>query len=319
MPLVSIYSRNGQNACCANSVLRVNHDKLICREPCERILSCNHRCQRVCGENCVCSCANFTGAYAHDEFPSGDARNGIDYDPTRVAPFITADERRAGAAVGSRGGHEDLEQYGRGRGYRRGIGYDGPGRGGASRNVEESDFVRPGDGQIHRWTVFDAHQDDKQKLREAQEQSKSVDALVPMLNGTTLAIHDTFRSVTLDKHGRRNIGGEVESREISTPSPKKGSSDLLSFEDDVEMAALTTRTVSPTTLLPNPTAFGFLPYPQPRQQPQSSARAPTSAPVTTSREVEGAEWESGSQADTASVLDGDANGYGKEGDDLISL
>ncbi|KAI1778728.1 P-loop containing nucleoside triphosphate hydrolase protein [Hypoxylon cercidicola] len=296
---------------CGRQCHWVTHDKLICREPCERILPCNHRCQQVCGEKCVCTCASFTGAYAHDEFPSDDATlgTGIDYDSTRVAPFITAEQRRAVAAVGGRDSRQDIGRGDRGRGYRRGFGYDGGSRGDARQNVDESDFVRPGDYHSYRWAVFDAHQDDKRKLREVQEQTQLVQASVPLLNGTTQAIRDTFRSVTLNEHGRRNIGEEVESREITTPSPKEDK-DLLSFDDSAEMAALTTCPVSVAAMSPYPAGFNFSPH----QQPQPSPQVPLTAPVTVSRQVEGAEWELASLADTAS-----ADGDDKEVGDLISF
>ncbi|XXH02140.1 hypothetical protein Hte_008508 [Hypoxylon texense] len=290
---------------CGRQCHWVSHDRLICREPCERILSCTHRCQRFCGEDCVCDCAIFTGAYAHDEFPVNDATlgTGIDYDSTRVAPFIAADQRHEGAARRNGVGREDVGRRGRGRDYRRGIGYDGANRGLASRRIEESDLVRSSDGQSYRWAMFNARQDDKQK------QAKSAEALAPLLNGTTLAIHDTFRSITLDEHGKRNIGEEVESREITTPSPKEDG-DLLSFEDAVEITTQATSPVSPAGLSPNPTGLGLSPFKQRRQQPRSFTRALRSARIFGSYEEEGAEWESGSQDDVASV---------KGCDDLISL
>ncbi|KAI1765658.1 P-loop containing nucleoside triphosphate hydrolase protein [Hypoxylon sp. FL1150] len=285
---------------CGRQCHWVKHEKLICREACERILPCSHRCQRVCGEKCVCSCAAFTGAYAHDV--------PISYNQNRIAPFITAEQRRAGAAEGDRNDGEYPIQIIRDRDHKQGFGYGGDiYNNGVRKNGDDSGFVRPGDGQGYRWAMFDAHQHDKQRLQETQE-----------LTGDFKAMHDMFRSVTIDQHGRRNIGDEVESREIMTALPKEhhddDDDDLLSFEDPVEQAVLHMR--SSPSLVDSDSSSDQQQRQlqlQPELSPQCLMR---NGSMTASRELEGEEWESESVGDTSADLEG---GDGKEGNDLISL
>ncbi|KAI0101061.1 P-loop containing nucleoside triphosphate hydrolase protein [Daldinia grandis] len=191
---------------CGRQCHWATHDKLICQEPCERVLSCGHRCQRFCGDGCLCSCTDFAGAYPPDEFlPENGTLNvdesGVDYDKSRVAPFISLDQRRASGLLGGRG---NLRASRRPPGYRQGVGYG--------------------------WAGFDAQIDDEKISREVQVGSSDP------LTGT--AIEDTFRPVTLDNRGVRNVGKSVLAR--TSPSPEKDSNGVIAFKDDVEAVVIGT-------------------------------------------------------------------------------
>ncbi|KAI0105353.1 P-loop containing nucleoside triphosphate hydrolase protein [Hypoxylon sp. NC0597] len=225
----------------------VTHDKLICREPCERMLSCGHRCQQFCGENCTCSCAGFTGAYSHDEFVSADATRrqngfGVEHDTSHAAPFITQDQRHTGHIADGRGSRRGLGRSNRGaQGSRSGFGYNS----GSSR-IHTQSLGRPtssvhlDEERSHAWVTFDARLDDEHRRREAWEQTDLMEELNNHSDGTAMAIHDTFRPVTLNDNGMRNVGDSITAR--ATPSPEKD--DLLIFDDAVETVALAVHPLS---------------------------------------------------------------------------
>ncbi|KAI0839357.1 hypothetical protein F5Y06DRAFT_303102 [Hypoxylon sp. FL0890] len=327
----------------------ITHDKLLCREPCERTLPCGHRCQQFCGENCACSCADFTGAYSNDEFINGntalpEGKFGVEYDTSHVVPFITHDQRRMGRTAGGRGNRRGLDRGTQAfRGVRSGVGYNS----GTSRvpdhGLSGPNSMRPGDGQSHGWATFNARQDDEQRRRQAQEQADSMGASNPRSNGTEGAIQDTFRPVTLNDYGMRNVGDSITAR--ATPSPEK-EDDLLSFNDSVEpvtlpmrppslgsdsinsdgpaeiisgsegVSAISSPTRSRQGALDNPSAFqdGRTPLLtslahtrltgiHPVQQSQSCARLPIQGHGSAVRQADKPEWELASLADTASVAD----------------
>ena len=56
----------------------MSHESLVCQKPCEHLLRCGHRCQQICGKDCVCNCPAFTGAYPDDEFKTTAVRIGVD-------------------------------------------------------------------------------------------------------------------------------------------------------------------------------------------------------------------------------------------------
>ncbi|OTA58964.1 hypothetical protein K449DRAFT_467149 [Hypoxylon sp. EC38] len=219
----------------------ITHDKLICREPCERMLSCGHRCQQFCGENCTCSCVGFTGAYSHDEFVDTDATLrqtgfGVEYDTTRAAPFITQDQRHMGRTVGGRGSRRGLGQSNRGaQGFRSGFGHNSGSSRIHAQSIGRPGSVHPREEQSHAWVTFDARLDDEQRRRETWEQADLMEAPNNHSDSATIAIHDTFRPVTLTDNGMRSVGDSITA--MATPSPEKDD-DLLIFDDDVETVAL---------------------------------------------------------------------------------
>ncbi|KAI2615306.1 P-loop containing nucleoside triphosphate hydrolase protein [Hypoxylon sp. NC1633] len=207
---------------CGRQCHWVSHEKLICREPCEKILACGHRCQHVCGENCLCSCAGFTGAYAHDEFLDEEAtlkdeevRAG--YDQARVATPTTQDQRRMGAPTGSRGDGRGSTRGGRHpRGSRRGLVQNGAGHRTLNRNLIST-------AAGYQWANFDADMEDEQKRREIREAYASNTFDDPM------AVDDTFRAVTLNDRGSREMGERLTVEKSAMPSTGKDG-DLLTFD-----------------------------------------------------------------------------------------
>ncbi|KAI1372519.1 P-loop containing nucleoside triphosphate hydrolase protein [Hypoxylon crocopeplum] len=316
----------------------VTHDKLICRAPCERTLKCGHRCQQVCGEDCLCTCAGFTGAYSHDEFMVEDATLNdeeldVSYDQSRVAPFITQDQRRMGPMVGGRSGRRGFGRGGRHpRGSRYGLGYNNTSYNAPSRDVSGTSFAHARNGQSYHWTTFDARLDDEQRRKEVRMASNSP------TNDAATGIQDTFHPVTLNGRGTRNVGEGVTT--ITTPSPEKHD-DLLSFHDTVETTVLamsslalgrntmvagdladTVNEVVDENRIISPTQRdrGVLSHSRvlrhsiaTRDDPSSyfgqvdfasrqHARAPTSALAPTVRQADKPEWELTSLADTASIV-----------------
>ncbi|KAI0173012.1 P-loop containing nucleoside triphosphate hydrolase protein [Hypoxylon sp. FL1284] len=300
---------------CGRQCHWVNHEKLICREPCERILRCGHRCQQVCGETCVCNCDAFTGAYAHDEFTPADAKpvSEIRYDQTRVAPFITADQRRAGAEDQRRAGAEDQQRAGVADQRRAGaadqqragaaVGGRGRGKGGRAKRDRGSrrgvgyGAVGGGDPGALKWATFNAEADDM-KIQEAIVQANLAAASSAGPNGHTTTIRDTFRPVILDEHGKRSLG-KAETREIKSTAPEKPKADLLDSYDPAEKEALET----------HPTCLKATPPPQ--RLPQAEVVVPVI--VTLSHQLDGAEWEAASVASDGTKADRKKTG------DLINL
>ncbi|KAI1407907.1 hypothetical protein F5Y13DRAFT_205592 [Hypoxylon sp. FL1857] len=336
---------------CGRQCHWITHDKLICREPCERTLPCGHRCQQFCGETCACNCAEFTGAYPHDEFIDDDATLqedgfGVEYDTSRVAPFITQDQRRMGRAAGGRGNRRGPGRNNRGaRGLRSGVGYDSGNSRIPTQSQSAPNSARPSDGQSHGWITFNARLDDEQRRREVQRQADLMGSSNPFSNGTEMAIQDTFRPVTLNDDGMRNVGDSITAK--ATPSPEK-EGDLLSFNDDVETVALAMHPLSLDTgpidsgglvnagsesgggsIINTPTKrgrgvfsnTGALQHSKTSptmlsrhagkselgldQQSRPRARFPIPAHASEVRQADKPEWELASLADTASVADAD--------------
>ncbi|KAI8956483.1 P-loop containing nucleoside triphosphate hydrolase protein [Daldinia sp. FL1419] len=201
----------------------VTHDKLICRQPCERILLCGHRCQRVCGDDCLCTCADFTSAYPREEFLLGnaDVESSIDYDRSRIAPFISQDQRRMNAESSGRSNLKGLSRSDRySRGFRPGLGYNGVSM--RAHNAGNSDRLGRG------WSKFDPQIDDEKTSKEVAGNSG--------LPGRT-AIQDTFRPVTLDDHGMRSVGKGVIARTSLSPNNKD---EFHTFSDGTKMAITNT-------------------------------------------------------------------------------
>ncbi|KAI0890826.1 P-loop containing nucleoside triphosphate hydrolase protein [Annulohypoxylon nitens] len=331
-----------------------NHNKLICRQPCERPLACGHRCEQVCGESCLCSCSEFTGAYSHDEFLNDSSTNqgemqDVEYDKSQKAPFITQDQRRMGAAAGAKNSRKGLGRQS--RDSRPGLGYSGDSRV-PGKSLGGTSSVRPGNGHNTSWTAFDARLDDGQRLG-AQKQAGQPETSRSLSNGAGMSIQETYRPVTLNDHGLRNVGERI----IAEPTTSVQGNDLLSFDDDIQTLALTTRTL---TLGNNPTdrtgdgiiahnttqssqharehwdgmqssdtnhtgssqaRFRLFTSPQRSGSPRQFSASGFSP---TGREAEQPEWELASLADTGSVVDedgGDEDGLARhdneEQDDLI--
>lgn len=212
--------------------------------------------------------------------------------------------------------------------------------------------VRPGNGHNTSWTAFDARLDDGQRLGD-QKQAGQPETSRSLSIGAGMSIQETYRPVTLNDHGLRNVGERI----IAEPTTSVQGNDLLSFDDDVQTLALTTRTL---TLGNNPTdrtgdgiiahnttqssqharehwdgmqssdtnhtgssqaRFRFFTSPQRSGSPRQFSASGFSP---TGREAEQPEWELASLADTGSVVDedgGDEDGLARhdneEQDDLI--
>ncbi|KAI1391754.1 P-loop containing nucleoside triphosphate hydrolase protein [Hypoxylon trugodes] len=222
----------------------ISHDRLICREPCERPIPCGHRCQQVCGEKCECNCPDFRGAYPHDEFQDEETALGSDeitlnYDQNRVAPFVDRTRYRGDSAMSSRGGRRGSGRLP--RNYRPGFGYgDGVTRE-PTQSSTGSNFVYSGNGLSYAWATFNARLDDAQKLMDAQAQAAPMKSPGQVRSRTALEIQDTFRPVTLD-HGMRNIGQSSTSKAVSPP--KEDDNLNLADKTDIGKVALATRSLA---------------------------------------------------------------------------
>ncbi|KAI8949809.1 hypothetical protein F4801DRAFT_602994 [Xylaria longipes] len=211
----------------------VQHSRLICLQACERVLSCGHPCEMYCGENCQCRCDDFTGAYANDEAWDDDtvrngANDGSSAPRCATAPFTGSDGRI---------GQLRSDFYGpRGRrgGFARG-----------SRSTHTSDQVRAQGYPVRsnmlgrEWALFDAQQHDAQRRQEYRQSAGpgSSNPVCPSAyNGQDPRnminpIRETFRQVTLNPRGMRNVKEGVVSEKSRTPTPEKLTGDLLSFRD----------------------------------------------------------------------------------------
>ncbi|OTA99610.1 hypothetical protein M426DRAFT_269053 [Hypoxylon sp. CI-4A] len=303
----------------------LSHDKLICRKPCERKLPCGHPCQQVCGENCVCTCAEFTGAYSHDDFPDASTHQSdvaVEYNKSRVAPFISSDQRRAGAAVRGRGNQRPLD-----RDFRPGLGYingDSP-----TRN-----------DQIQTWANFNFQLDDKQKSEEARDRMEMIESQRRLIGGPS-GIQDTFHPVTLDNEGGRNVGVGITTKTILSPDKDE---DLLSFDfgpDEIaepqsEAKVANARSASAkmgepgishldgNALLHRGQANMIFPL-----QSEQHRRGLGHSQASTGREANEPEWDATSAADVNSAINGEhlvSNGNARQEainddaeDDLITL
>ncbi|KAJ8126517.1 hypothetical protein O1611_g7120 [Lasiodiplodia mahajangana] len=207
----------------------VRHDRLICMKPCERVLSCGHRCQKICGDGCQCTCAAFTGAYPNDEAWDDEAvvsglRQVSTIPISSGAPFIGNDGR-----------------IGRLRGSR----YQLRDRRSGQVGARDSSVRSSTSGQA--WINFDARQHDIQR-QEEHRQSIEVGSPNPLRQNalsTVNRIRETFRPVTLNTRGMRNVEegiisetsgtllhAKVESPgNHNTPRRVQRTGDLLKFDD----------------------------------------------------------------------------------------
>ncbi|KAJ2984434.1 hypothetical protein NUW58_g6060 [Xylaria curta] len=199
----------------------VQHDRLICLRPCERVLNCGHPCEMHCGEDCRCHCDEFTGAYPSDERWDDDTmgvRSSQDSYILRAyaAPFIGSDGR-----------------IGRLRGGRHGS----RGRKAQGSSIESN--------MPSQWVNFDAQQHDA-KWRQEYQRSRGLGSSNPLYpsaggggqNALSLInpIRETFRQVTLNPRGRRNIGEGVVSETSGTPSPDITDNESLGNRDTTKQA-----------------------------------------------------------------------------------
>ncbi|KAK5626739.1 hypothetical protein RRF57_002454 [Xylaria bambusicola] len=199
----------------------IEHDRLVCMKPCEKVLRCGHGCGLHCGAKCQCSCDAFTGAYPNDEAWDDDIALGepgqsamVSREPT--VPFIGKDGR-IGRIRGTRNGPRS----------RRG----GSALGGRSNRTIEprGSLVRPHIPLSQNWANFNAPQHDEERRKENRRSAglASSNPLHPSLFGDQAApdmispIQETFRQVTLNSHGKRNVQKGVVSDESETPSPEK--------------------------------------------------------------------------------------------------
>ncbi|KAI0487711.1 P-loop containing nucleoside triphosphate hydrolase protein [Xylaria cf. heliscus] len=225
----------------------VQHSRLICLKACERVLSCGHRCEMYCGEGCHCQCAAFTGAYPNDEaWDDNMDRNRADEcssTPRCVAAPFTGSDGRIGRIRS--------DYYGP-RGRRSGFTRSGKSAH-VSNQVGTQGYPVRSNMLGRKWAVFDARQHDAQ---QRQEYRQSSDPICPsphddqdplsMIN----PIRETFRQVTLNPSGFRNVKEGVISENSRTPSPEKiengtlennnasdqtqRTGDLVSFRDVVQ-------------------------------------------------------------------------------------
>ncbi|KAI0449357.1 P-loop containing nucleoside triphosphate hydrolase protein [Xylaria acuta] len=230
----------------------IQHSRLICLQACERILNCGHRCEMYCGENCQCHCPAFTGAYPNDAAWDDDVvRNGTDEGSPAprcaAVPFIGSDGRI---------GQLRSDCYGP-RGRRGGF---ARGRRSAytSNQVETRGYPVRSNKLGREWALFDARQHDAQRRQEYRQSAGLGPSNPPypsayndqdplnMIN----SIRETYRQVTLNPRGMRNVKEGVVSEKSRTPTPERvetGSlgndnapdrtqltGDLLSFRDAVQ-------------------------------------------------------------------------------------
>ncbi|KAI1127248.1 P-loop containing nucleoside triphosphate hydrolase protein [Nemania abortiva] len=198
----------------------VQHDRLICLKPCERVLNCGHLCQKICGEDCDCNCAAFTGAYPGDEVWDDEiVLDRPDHSSTIPgvfnAPFVGNDGRLGRL----RENRHDLR-------VRRG----GFARGNRLVEASRQAWVRgslvESNALSQAWTNFDARQHDALRRQENQQSAdaRSLNPLRPSPCGdqntfpTINSIQETFRQVTLSTHGRRNVEEGIVSEASGTPS-----------------------------------------------------------------------------------------------------
>lgn len=185
------------------------------------MLSCGHGCALHCGVKCQCPCDAFTGAYPNDEAWDddgvlGEFNQGTTVGCTPTVPFIGSDGR-VGRIRGSRNRPRN----------RRGGSTLGEG---STRITEPQGHpVRPYIPLGRNWAKFDAQQYDEQRRRE-RLQSTALAASNPLHTSPysdcagpemISSIQETFRQVTLNPHGKRNVQKRAASDESGTPSPEK--------------------------------------------------------------------------------------------------
>ncbi|KAI1419193.1 P-loop containing nucleoside triphosphate hydrolase protein [Xylaria sp. FL1777] len=197
----------------------VEHNRLICMKPCEKVLSCGHRCGLECGLDCHCQCNAFSGAYPTDEAWDDDTILDESSQSSTVLrgsaiPFIGSDGR-----IGRiRGSHNGA------RSHRGGFAHGGRSQGSSVR----SHILSRG------WANFDARQHD---IRLRQEHKRPANPIHPSAcdNQATFdminPIRETFRQVTLNTHGKRNVEKGIVSEDSSTSSSFETAQNK-SFESD---------------------------------------------------------------------------------------
>ncbi|KAI3318803.1 P-loop containing nucleoside triphosphate hydrolase protein [Xylariaceae sp. AK1471] len=202
---------------CGRNCHWLEHSWLICQNPCERFLRCGHRCQKLCGYECECNCSSFTGAYPTDEAWDDDTvREDSSAFQVSSAPFVGSDGR-----VGRVRGNRYASRGGRGNFVRGNRPAQTSGRAAAQGSPTRLYNMT---GQ--EWANFDARQHDAQR-REAYYQSAGMGSSNPLQPSAHAdedminPIRDTFRQVTLNHRGTRNVREGVVSEKSGTPSPEK--------------------------------------------------------------------------------------------------
>ncbi|KAI0413221.1 P-loop containing nucleoside triphosphate hydrolase protein [Xylaria grammica] len=202
----------------------VQHSRLICMKPCERALGCGHRCQSVCGDKCRCDCAAFTGAYPNDEVWDDDtvqaeSHQGSTVSRASVSPFVGSDGR-VGRVRGSRYGSRNR-------------------RGGFARSSES--------GRIPEQVGLQGSSHDAQQREYRRSTNLGSSYPLHLLAGddqdtpdTTNPILETFRQVTLNQQGKRNVKEGVISKTSGTPSPEKAQNGL-SYQYPMRAQVISTR------------------------------------------------------------------------------
>ncbi|KAI1279003.1 P-loop containing nucleoside triphosphate hydrolase protein [Xylaria sp. FL0933] len=218
--------------CGHDCVLRchwVEHSRLICMEACQKVLRCGHPCELQCGVDCYCQCDGYTGAYANDEAWDDDTIQGDSSQSSTVsrgtpAPFIGSDGR-VGKIRGSRNGS---------RNYRGGFA-----RGRPARTAEQ--FRAQGSSvRLHMlsqgWANFDGRQHDEQQRQRNRRAVENPNPLHSSISDDQATfnmvnpIQETFRQVTLNPHGRRDVKKGVVSKS-QTPSPEKAQNSQVSNDN----------------------------------------------------------------------------------------
>ncbi|KAI1750478.1 P-loop containing nucleoside triphosphate hydrolase protein [Xylaria castorea] len=216
----------------------IQHSRLICLKDCERVLSCGHHCKMHCGEDCQCRCATFTGAYPNDESwddnTTRDGTESISAPGCATTPFTGSDGRIGRLRSdyhGLRGGRCGFVREGRSA-------HTSDQLGTQSHPIRSNMFGR-------EWTIFNARQHDAQRRQEYRQSAGlgSSNPLYPsacndqdplnMIN----SIRETFRQVTLNPHGMRNVNEGVVSKS-RTPTPEKvenGSLGNVNAPDQIQL------------------------------------------------------------------------------------
>ncbi|KAI0545589.1 P-loop containing nucleoside triphosphate hydrolase protein [Xylaria curta] len=171
---------------CGRSCHWVQHSRLICLAACKRVLSCGHPCKMYCGEDCRCHCAAFTGAYPNDEsWDDNTVQNGTDEavsGPGCVAAPLTGCDGRIGRL------RSDF--YGT-RGRRSGV-------------VRGGRPAQPHDARRRQDSLQSAKLPSSYPIYPVHHDQDPLDM-----------INETFRQVTLNPQGVRNIEDGAISK--STP------------------------------------------------------------------------------------------------------
>ncbi|KAI1170495.1 P-loop containing nucleoside triphosphate hydrolase protein [Nemania sp. FL0916] len=199
----------------------VDHSRLICQKPCERKLTCNHLCQNLCGDECKCSCAAFTGAYPNDE--SWDDSLAVDgsHEYSSVSNSCDAPFIGSGGPIGRlRQGRLTLKDH------------RGPHRH-AHRSVQAVKQARPWELPVrpnmvgHHGVQFYAQPQDegRQQMYRQSAEAQSSNLIHDQASSqsaldTMQPIRETFRQVTISPHGMRNVQGGIVADTGRTPSPQ---------------------------------------------------------------------------------------------------